>query len=128
MTILDKIEEYIARDSKRPLLIWFHSNSGINEARRSIMNILGCVRCDKYIYEKDGVIIEKRAIDYNEDTRLFLFHPYFDQLKTPYLEYAVNLMHKTGIPVVYLANEYSKDEEPQADISAFEECNTFAYL
>ena len=92
------------------------------------MNIPGCVWCDKYIYEKDGVIIEKRAIVYNEDTRLFLFHPYFGQLKAPYLEYAVDLMRKTGIPVIYLVNDYSKDEEPQADISAFEECNTFAYL
>ena len=62
MTILDKIEEYIARGPKRPLLIWFHSNREIDEARRSIMNIPGCVRCDIYIYEKDGVIIEKRAI------------------------------------------------------------------
>lgn len=129
MTILDKIEEYIARDHKQPLLVWFHSNSEIDEVRRSIMSIPGCVRCDKYIYEKDGVIIEKRAIVYNEDTRLFLFHPYFDQLKAPYLEYAVDLMNKTGIPVVYLANEYSKNEEPQADISAFEEwgykCDAF---
>lgn len=128
MTILDKIEEYIARGPKRPLLIWFHSNSEIDEARRSIMNIPECVRCDKYIYEKDGVIIEKRAIVYNEDTRLFLFHPYFDQPKAPRLEYAVDLMNKTGIPVVYLVNDYSKDEEPELNISAFEECNTFVYL
>ena len=126
--ILNKIEEYIATGHKRPLLIWFLSNREIDEARRSIMNIPGCVRCDKYFYEKDGVIIEKRAIDYNEDTRLFLFHLYFGQLKAPCLEYAVNLMNKTGIPVVYLVNDYSKDEEPQADLSAFEECNTFAYL
>jgi len=128
MTILDKIEEYIATGPKRPLLIWFHSNSEINEARRSIMNIPGCVRCDKYIYEKDGVIIEKRDIAYNEDTRLFLFYPYFDQLKAPRLKYAADLMNKTETPVVYLVNDYSKDEEPRADISAFEECNTFAYL
>lgn len=124
----DKIEEYIATGPKRPLLIWFHSNREIDEARRCIINNLGCVWCDKYIYEKDGVIIEKRAIAYNEDTRLFLFHPLFGQLKAPRLEYAANLMNKTGIPVVYLVNDYSKDEEPQADISAFEECNTFAYL
>ena len=57
MTRLNKIEEYIAGNPKRPLLVWFYSNDEINEVRRSIMNIPGCVWCDKYIYEKDGVII-----------------------------------------------------------------------
>lgn len=31
-------------------------------------------------------------------------------------------MRKTGLPVVYLANDYSKDEEPELNVSAFEEC------
>ena len=30
-------------------------------------------------------------------------------------------MRKTGLPVVYLANDYSKDEEPELNVSAFEE-------
>lgn len=30
-------------------------------------------------------------------------------------------MRKTGLPVVYLANDYSKDEEPKLNVSAFEE-------
>ena len=47
--------------------------------------------------------------------------PYFDQQKAPRLEYAVDLMNKTEIPVVYLANEYSKEEEPQSNVSAFEQ-------
>lgn len=68
MARIYKIEEYIAGNPKRPLLIWFYSSTQIDEVRRSIMNIPGCVWCDKYIYEKDGVIIEKRAIAYNEDT------------------------------------------------------------
>ena len=30
-------------------------------------------------------------------------------------------MCKTGLPVAYLANDYSKDEEPELNVSAFEE-------
>lgn len=30
-------------------------------------------------------------------------------------------MRKTGLPVVYLANDYSKGEEPELNVSAFEE-------
>lgn len=30
-------------------------------------------------------------------------------------------MRKTGLLVVYLANAYSKDEEPELNVSAFEE-------
>lgn len=30
-------------------------------------------------------------------------------------------MYETKCPMVYLANDYSKDEEPQANVSAFEE-------
>ena len=30
-------------------------------------------------------------------------------------------MRKTGLPVAYLANDYSKDEEPELNVSAFEE-------
>ena len=30
-------------------------------------------------------------------------------------------MYKTKCPVIYLANDYSKKEEPQANVSAFEQ-------
>lgn len=30
-------------------------------------------------------------------------------------------MYETKLPVVYLANDYSKEKEPQANVSAFEE-------
>ena len=58
---------------------------------------------------------------YNENTKFFLFHRYMEQLRGEYLKYALDLMYDTKLPVVYLANDYSKEEEPQADVSAFEE-------
>ena len=58
---------------------------------------------------------------YNENTKFFLFHLYMEQLRGEYLKYALDLMYETKLPVVYLANDYSKEEEPQANISAFEE-------
>lgn len=121
MTILDKIAEYIAGNPKRPLLIWFHSNSEIDEARRSIASIPGCVTCGDNVYEKDGAVIEKKKISDSEGIRFFLFHRYFEQLKAPFLKYAIDLMNKTGLPVVYIANDYSKEEEPQLNVAAFDE-------
>ena len=44
-----------------------------------------------------------------------------EQLKAPFLQYAVDLMKETKLPVVYLANDYSKEEDPQANVSAFEQ-------
>lgn len=69
MTILDKIAEYIAGNPKRPLLIWFHSNSEIDETRRSIASIPGCATCGDNVYEKDGVVIEKKKISDSEGIR-----------------------------------------------------------
>ena len=66
MTILDKIAEYIAGNPKRPLLIWFHSNSEIDKARHSIASIPGCATCGDNVYEKDGAVIEKKKISESE--------------------------------------------------------------
>ena len=121
MAITDKIEAYIASNPKRPLLVWFHSNGEIDEAKRSIASMPGCAKCGHNVYEKDGELYEKYPLVYHEGTRFFLFHFYFKQLKAPYLQYAADLMHNTGLTVVYLANDYSRDEEPELNVSAFEE-------
>ena len=42
-----------------------------------------------------------------------------EQLRGEYLKYVWDLMYKTKCPAVYLANDYSKEEEPQANVSAF---------
>ena len=128
-TTIDAINEYIASTPKHPLLVWFHSNNDIDEVRRNIENIPGCATCGNAIYtDKEGVIqpsgTEEKVIipgTYNENTKFFLFHRYMEQLKAPYLQYALDLMYKTKCPVVYLANDYSKEEEPQVDVSAFKE-------
>lgn len=44
-----------------------------------------------------------------------------EQLRGEYLNYVFDLMYKRKCPVVYLANDYSKEEEPQANVSAFEQ-------
>ena len=127
--IIDAINEYIASTPKHPLLVWFHSNNDIDEARRNIENIPGCATCGNAIYaDKEGVIQpsetdEKFIIPgtYNETTKFFLFHRFMEQLKAPFLQYAVDLMKETKLPVIYVANDYSKEEEPLADVSAFEQ-------
>lgn len=126
---IDAINEYIASTPKHPLMVWFHSNNDIDEVRRNIENIPGCTTCGGAIYiDKDGVIQpsgkEEKVIipgTYNESTKFFLFHRYTEQLKAPYLQYAVDLMKETKLPVIYVANDYSKEEESQLDVSAFEE-------
>lgn len=127
--IIDAINKYIASTPKHPLLVWFHSNIDIDETRRNIANISGCATCGGAIYaDKEGVIqpagADKKVIipgTYNETTKFFLFHRYLEQLKAPFLQYAVDLMKETKLPVIYVANDYSKEEEPQADVSAFEQ-------
>ncbi len=127
--IIETIEEYINSTPIRPVLIWFHSNPDIDIARRAISEMNGCATCGGAIYaDKEGVIQPSDGSDkliipgtYNENTKFFLFHCYLEQLKAPYLKYAFDLMYKTKCPVVYVANDYSKEEEPQADVSAFEQ-------
>lgn len=130
--IIDAINKYIASTPKHPLLVWFHSNNDIDEARRNIKNIPGCATCGNAIYvDKEGVIKtitpsetdEKFIIPgtYYETSKFFLFHSYTEQLKAHYLQYAVDLMKETKLPMIYVANDYSKEEEPQLDVSAFEE-------
>ena len=126
--IIETIEAYISSSPIRPVLIWFHSNPDIDNARRAISEMNGCATCGGAIYaDKEGVIqpsesAEKLIIPgtYNESTKFFLFHRYEEQLKVPFLQYAVDLMKETKLPVIYLANDYSK-EEPQADVSVFEQ-------
>ena len=126
---IDAINEYIASTPQHPLMVWFHSNNDIDEARRNIENIPGCATCGNAIYTDDKGVIQPSGTDekviiprtYNENTKFFLFHRYMEQLKAPYLQYAVDLMKETKLPVVYVSNDYSKEEEPQLDVSAFEE-------
>lgn len=126
------IEEYISSSPIRPVLIWFHSNQDIDNARRAISEINGCATCGQALYvDKAGAIQtltpsgddEQFIIPgtYNASTKFFLFHRYEEQLRGEYLKYALDLMYETKLPVVYLANDYSKEEEPQANVSAFEE-------
>ena len=126
------IEEYISSSPIRPVLIWFHSNQDIDNARRAISEINGCATCGQALYvDKAGAIQtltpsgddEQFIIPgtYNENTKFFLFHLYMEQLRGVYLKYALDLMYETKCPVVYLTNDYSKEEEPQANVSAFEE-------
>ena len=127
--IIETIEAYISSSPIRPVLIWFHSNLDIDNARRAISEMNGCATCGGAIYaDKEGVIkpsesAEKLIIPgtYNESTKFFLFHRYEEQLRGEYLKYAFDLMYKTKFPVVYVANDYSKEEYPQADVSAFEQ-------
>ncbi len=126
------IEEYISSSPIRPVLIWFHSNPDIDNARRTISEMNGCANCGQALYiDKAGTIqtITPSGDDeqfiipgtYNENTKFFLFHLYMEQLRGEYLKYALDLMYETKCPVVYLTNDYSKEEEPQANVSAFEE-------
>ena len=130
--IIETIEGYINSSPIRPVLIWFHSNPDIDNARRAISEMNGCATCGNALYiDKAGTLktITPSGDDeqfiiprtYNENTKFFLFHCYFEQLREEYLKYVFDLMYKTKCPVVYLANDYSKEEEPQADISAFEQ-------
>ena len=72
-------------------------------------------------FTKRTALLSKRKISDSEGIRFFLFHRYFGQLKAPFLKYAIDLMNKTGLPVVYIANDYSKEEEPQLNVAAFDE-------
>lgn len=127
--IIENIKAYISSSPIRPVLIWFHSNPDIDNARRAISEMNGCATCGGAIYaDKEGVIqpsesAEKLIIPgtYNESTKFFLFHRYEEQLKVPFLQYAVDLMKEAKLPVIYLANDYSKEEEPRADVSVFEQ-------
>lgn len=126
------IEEYISSSPIRPVLIWFHSNPDIDNARHAISEMNGCATCGQALYvDKAGAIQtltpsgddEQFIIPgtYNENTKFFLFHRYEEQLRGEYLKYALDLMYETKRPVVYLANDYSKEKEPQTNVSAFEE-------
>ncbi len=126
------IEEYISCSPIRPVLIWFHSNPDIDNARHAISEMNGCATCGQALYvDKAGAIQtltpsgddEQFIIPgtYNENTKFFLFHRYEEQLRGEYLKYALDLMYETKCPVVYLANDYSKEKEPLTNVSAFEE-------
>lgn len=130
--IIETIEEYISSSPIRPVLIWFHSDPDIDNARRAISEMNGCATCGNAFYiDKVGAIQtltpsgddEQFIIPgtYNENTKFFLFHRFEEQLRGEYLKYVFDLMYKTKCPVVYLANTYSKEKELQANVSAFEE-------
>ena len=130
--IIETIEEYVGSSPIRPVLIWFHSNPDIDNARRAISEMNGCATCGQALYiDKEGAIqtITPSEDDeqfiipgtYNASTKFFLFHRYEEQLRGEYLKYALDLMYETKLPVVCLVNDYSKEEEPKANVSAFEE-------
>ena len=85
--IIETIEEYINSSPIRPVLIWFHSNPDIDNARRVISEMNGCATWGQALYiDKAGAIQtltpsgddEQFIIPgtYNENTKFFLqcFH------------------------------------------------------
>ncbi len=108
MTILDKIAEYIAGNPKRPLLIWFHSNSEIDEARRSIASFPGCATCGDNVYERTALLSKRKRSQIVKVSDFSCSIATLSSWKAPFLKYAIDLMNKTGLPIVYLANDYSK--------------------
>ena len=130
--IIETIEEYVGSSPIRPVIIWFHSNPDIDNARHAISEMNGCATCGNALYaDKKGTLKTITPSEdetqfviprtYDESTKFFLFHRYEEQLRGEYLKYALDLMYETKLPVVYLVNNYSKEEEPQANVSAFEE-------
>lgn len=130
--IIETIEKYINSSPIRPVLIWFHSDPDIDNVRRAIREMNGCASCGQALYiDKAGAIQtltpsgddEQFIIPgtYNESTKFFLFHRYEEQLRGEYLKYVWDLMYKTKRPVVCLVNDYSKEADSQANVSAFEE-------
>ena len=127
--IINAINEYIAGTPKQPLMVWFHSDIDSDDVRRNIANIPGCATCGQAIYaDKEGAIQPSESAEkfiipstYNETTKFFLFYRFLEQLKASFLQYAVDLMKETKLPVIYVVNDYSKEEEKQFDVSAFEE-------
>ncbi len=128
--IVNVINEYINGNPLRPALIWFHTNIDLDAARQIINHIPGCANCGNAIFiDKNGKIQSLTPSDagfiipgtFNKDTKFFLFHRFTEQLKAPFLKYAVNLMKVTKLPVICVVNEYSKEEEPNFDVSQFEE-------
>lgn len=127
--IIETIKAYISSSPIRPVLIWFHSNPDIDSARRAISEMNGCATCGQAIYIDEAGAIQPSGDNeqfiipgtYDETTRFFLFHRYEEQLRGGFLKYAFDLMYKTKCPVVYVVNDYSKEEYPQADVSAFEQ-------
>lgn len=127
--IIETIEEYISSSPIRPVLIWFHSNPDIDNARHAISEMNGCATCGGAIYaDIENVIQPSESAEkfiipstYNETTKFFLFYRFLEQLKASFLQYAVDLMKETKLPVIYVVNDYSKEEEKQFDVSAFEE-------
>ena len=113
--IIETIEEYVGSSPIRPVIIWFHSNHDIDNARRAISEMNGCATCGQALYiDKEGAIQtltpsgddEQFIIPgtYDESTKFFLFHRYMEQLKTTYLQYAIDLKNRTNLPVIYLVN------------------------
>ena len=96
--IIETIEEYVGSSPIRPVIIWFHSNPDIDNARRAISEMNGCATCGQALYiDKAGTIqtITPSGDDeqfiipgtYNENTKFFLFHRYMEQLRGEYLKY-----------------------------------------
>lgn len=48
--IIETIEEYVGSSPIRPVIIWFHSNPDIDNARRAISEMNGCATCGQALY------------------------------------------------------------------------------
>ena len=55
--IIETIEEYVGSSPIRPVIIWFHSNQDIDNARHAISEMNGCATCGQALYiDKAGAI------------------------------------------------------------------------
>ena len=115
--LITSIRNYIEGEHKKPMLIWFHSNRDVDEARCRLMKVDGCVK-----FSVNQLMDNPEMFQPNSATKFFLYHAYFNQFDEKKISFCFRLFEEQRKPLIMLVNDY-ETPDGEFDTSCCDEYN-----
>ncbi len=113
--LADSIKDYIEGEHKKPMLIWFHSNRDVDDVRRRLMKVDGCVK-----FSVNPLMDNPEIFEPNISTKFFVYHAYFKQFDEKKIAFCFKLFDEQRKPLVMLVNDY-ETPDGEIDTSCYDE-------
>ncbi len=113
--LIGSVKSYMEGEHQKPMLIWFHSNRDIDNARNRLKKEGGCAK-----FSANPISDYPEIFEPNSATKFFLYHSYLNQFDEKKIALCKKVMEEHHKPLIMLVNDYEMPEEG-IDTSCYDE-------
>lgn len=115
--LIASVKNYIEGEHQKPMLIWFHSNRDIDDARNRLKKEDGCAK-----FSVNTLMDNPEIFEPGDATKFFLYHSYLNQFDEKKIAFCFKLFDEQRKPLIMLVNDYETPDEG-IDTSRYDECD-----